>query len=270
MGTALLKPKSVNKVVLIDVKDIVPNPSQPRTMFNIDELKGLSESIVLNGLLQPLTVRKKEQFYELISGERRLRAVKLAGINSVPCIIVDTTDKQSAVFALLENLQRSDLTFFEEAVALKGLIVEWGLSQAEIGERLGKAQSTIANKIRLLKFNENEQRAMVDAGINEHQARALLKITDEKRLCDAIEYISINKLNVAQTEAYIDSVESTKVKQKKTYTPIVKDVRIFFNTINNAIKIMNQSGINASAIKIESGDYIEYVVKIPRINQVSR
>lgn len=265
MGRAI-KLKEVNRVVLIDSELITPNAAQPRTVFGIKELESLAESIISNGLLQPLTVRRVDAHFELISGERRLRACKLADIKKVPCIIVETTNQQAAVFALLENLQRCDLNFFEEALAIKGLITEWGISQTDLGKRLGKAQSTIANKIRLLRFDDAVQRFMLTNGINERQARALLKVETESKLYEAIEYISANSLSAAQTEKYVAAIDKCQKPQRKTPKILVKDVRIFLNTINNAIKIMNQSGIHASAQKIDSGDFIEYVVKIPLAN----
>lgn len=266
------KPKTINNVVLLELNEIFPNKSQPRKCFAIEEIESLAQSITENGLIQPLTVRKVlDGGYELISGERRLRAIKLTHLEKAPCIIIDVTDKQSAVLALLENIQRSDLNYFEEANALKSLIVEWGLSQAELGTRLGKAQPTIANKLRLLHYDETLQAIMLANSINERQARALLKIKNDSALIDAIKYIGEHKLSVAQTERYVETLESNpNPTSKQTSTPIVKDVRLFFNTINNAIKLMNDSGINASAEKIESGDYIEYVVKIPLANPISR
>lgn len=266
MGSGIVteKLKTINKVVLIETNLIIPNSKQPRKIFSEDEIKGLALSILENGLLQPLTVRKIGEKYELISGERRLRAIKLASIEAAPCIIMETTEKQSAVFALLENIQREDLNYFEEAIAIKSLIVEWGISQAELGSKIGKSQPTIANKLRLLRYDEKTQNLMINKKINERQARALLKINDQKKLVDAINYISNNKLNTAQTEKYIDTLNDTKEIHKKNFKPIVKDVRLFFNTMNNAIKLMNESGINVSAKKFESGSFIEYVVKIPR------
>lgn len=264
MGISLSRPKTINKVVLIDVDRIKPNRNQPRTMFNQRELEGLSESILANGMLQPITVRKEESSFELIAGERRLRAAKLANLKNIPCIVIETTVRQAAVFALIENLQREDLNYFDEAVALRELIVEWGISQVELGEKLGKAQSTIANKLRLLKYDDCSRQIMLGNNITERQARALLKIEDDTKLFEAIDYISANKLSSAQTEQYIEAIlKAKKALPKRNYKPVVKDVRIFINTINNAIKLMNQSGIQASAQKIDSDDCIEYVVKIP-------
>ncbi|MEG2429848.1 MAG: ParB/RepB/Spo0J family partition protein, partial [Oscillospiraceae bacterium] len=190
------KIKTINRVVGIEIEMIQPNKNQPRKIFLQKELESLADSIKENGLLQPITVRKQDkEYYELVSGERRLRASKIAGMKVIPCIVINSTQKQSAVFALLENLQRSDLNYFEEALAIKSLMVEWGLSQAELGLKLGYAQPTIANKLRLLRFDDMTQKLMIGKGINERQARALLKIEDENKLFEAIDYIHSNKLS---------------------------------------------------------------------------
>lgn len=268
MATSL-KMQTINKVVLLDVNLIKPNPSQPRVVFNEEEIKSLSESISSNGLLQPLTVRRCKDYFELISGERRLRALKYANIKVGPCIIIDTTDKQSAVFALLENLQREDLNYFEQSVAIKNLIVEWGVSQQELGQRLGKAQPTIANKLRLLKYDDETQILFLKNNINERQARALLKVSDKDMLTKAVDYISSKQLNVSQTEKYIKELTNSEPIEKKTFHPIVKDIRIFVNTINNAIDLMKDSGINAISEKNENDEFIEYIVRIPISEKVN-
>lgn len=265
MAMSTLKNQTVNKVVSIDVSLINKNPSQPRITFEQTEIENLALSIQQNGLLQPLTVRKLSNSYELISGERRLRALKFANISRAPCIIIDVSDKQSAVFALLENLQREDLNYFEEACALKSLIVEWGVSQQELGTKLGKAQPTIANKLRLLKYDSDIQELLIKSNINERQSRALLKIEDKELLSSAVSYIAEKQLNVAQTERYIEELLSPQNQKpnRKKFHPIVKDIRIFMNTINHAVTLMNQSGINAVSEKKECDDFIEYTVRIP-------
>lgn len=170
-----------NRIRQIPVIQITPNANQPRTEFSRDELVELADSIRQNGVLQPLTVRRgKQNQYELIAGERRLRASILAGMDTVPCIIVQCDDQQSAVFALLENLQRVDLGPFEEAEGIARLIEAWGITQEEAAQRLGKKQSTIANKLRLLKLSEPERRQIVEACLTERHARALLRLKDGK------------------------------------------------------------------------------------------
>ncbi|MEG1996581.1 MAG: ParB/RepB/Spo0J family partition protein, partial [Oscillospiraceae bacterium] len=189
--------KVVNKVVMIDIDSIVPNPSQPRTYFNQDDIVLLAASIKENGLLQPITVRKSlDGKYELISGERRLRAIIHNKNEKAPCIIIDSTSRQSAVFALLENIQRSDLNYFEEAVAYKNLLTEWGITQQEVASRLGVAQSTVANKIRLLKYSSEQQNVLIDNMFNERQSRAVLKLADRLDFKTQVEFIAKSNYNV--------------------------------------------------------------------------
>lgn len=262
------KEKVVNKVLLIDSHLIVPNPSQPRKFFEEYELISLSESIKKNGILQPLTVRKLENgTYELIAGERRLRASKLAGINQVPCIVITADERQSAILALIENLQRQDLNLFEEASAIQQLIDDWGVTQEEASSRLGKAQSTIANKLRLLKLSPTVRETISKQGLTERHARALLKLPDEALQRKALHSILANQYNVKQTEQYIEQLlkqvdEQDKVKPHRQL--IVKDVRLFLNTISKAVDTMVQSGIRAETSTSESDGYIEYVVRIPK------
>lgn len=258
----------VNKVVLLDVDLIIPNPSQPRVEFKEEDINTLANSILENGLLQPITVRKNNDFFEIVSGERRLRAVKSINKNYIACIIIETTHEQSAIFSLLENLQREDLNCFEEATAIKRLIDEWGFSQQEVGKRLGKAQSTVANKLRLLRIDDETRKKLLENNIVERQTRAFLRIDDEKLRSGIIDYVIAKKMNIEQTERYIsnilnNNIVSDKKNIKRNFHPIVKDVRIFLNTINNAINLMNESGIKAISEKTESEEFIEYVVKIP-------
>lgn len=253
----------VNEVILLDVEQIFPNPSQPRIEFRKQDILNLSNSIAENGLLQPITVRKNNSFYEIVSGERRLRAIKSLGKRFIPAIIIESTSENSAIFSLLENLQREDLNCFEEAVAIKRLIDEWGISQQEVGKKLGKAQSTIANKLRLLRIDDITRKKLLDNNVVERQIRAILRIEDEVLRNTTIEYIIIKGMNVEQTEKYISNLLEEKKIVKRNVRPIVKDVRIFINTINKAVNIMNESGINAVTEKKELEDYIEYVVKIP-------
>lgn len=258
------KEKVINKVVSIDIHEIIPNPNQPRTRFDDRELGQLADSIRENGLLQPLTVRKNPRGqYELISGERRLRAGKLAGLGQIPCIIIETDERQSAVLALIENIQRSNLNFFEEAAAIRNLITEYNINQEEAALKLGKAQSTIANKLRLLKLTEAEQCAILNNGLTERHARALLKMEDREERLKALEKILEKKMNVVQAENYIDSLLEKEAKPEKKRVMIIKDVRLFLNTINKALDTMKRAGIKAESTKKQDDEYIEYVVRIP-------
>lgn len=268
MGIFTKQAKTLNRVVLLPAEEIVSNPAQPRRIFELNDLECLAESIRQNGILQPLTVRINfDNQYELISGERRLKAAKLAKLKMVPCIILDTNSKQSAVFALIENIQRRDLNYFEEALAIRNLIVEWGITQEEASKRLGKAQSTIANKLRLLKFTEQQQKKILQYELTERHARALLKLPDSQAVDKVIHCIASKQLNVKQTEEYVETFLKQEVKATPKFIPVIKDVRVFFNTMDKAVKLMQKSGILASAEKVTSPDYIQYIVKIPVQNQ---
>ncbi len=263
-----------NKVLLIPTISIRPNKTQPRKNFDEEQLKSLSQSIVQNGILQPLSVRRiNSTEFELIAGERRLRAAIMAGITKVPCVVVKCTDKESAVFALIENIQRRDLGMFEQARGIARLIRKYGLTQEQAAISLGKKQSTIANKLRLLRLTFDEQEWIISASLSERHARALLRIDDEALRREALSKIISDNLNINQTEAFITDVLMNRTstlpneKQKPEKKVVVKDVRIFVNTINKAVDTMRLSGINATSSKNETDEYIEYTVKIPKSSQ---
>lgn len=260
------------KIVEIALDKIVPNPSQPRRVFPQAELDSLSESIRTNGLLQPILVRRKGFGYELIAGERRLRACRIAGLKTVSCIVNDCDERQSAIYAMLENLQRQDLQIFEEAEGIQKLIAEWGVTQEEAAARLGKSQSTLANKIRLLRLTPSQRRKITDAHLTERHARALLRIPEDEKRDLVLNEIIHKNLNVHQTDQLIESLltpaeptEEPKSRVNRTF--IVKDVRIFMNTIHHAIDIMKKSGIQAVSQQNETEEYIECVVRIPKVRR---
>lgn len=267
-----LNTKTDQKIKQIPVQYIVPNKSQPRAEFSLYELQELADSIRANGVLQPLTVRKRSaQEYELVTGERRLRASKLAGLTTVPCILISCDDERAAVLALLENLQRVDLGPFEEAEGICRLIATWGVTQEEAARRLGKKQSTIANKLRLLKLTEPEREMIVKTGLTERHARALLRIQDDSLRISALQQIIEKNLNVKQTEEFISRLlEHLEMREKKISkrTVVIKDVRIFMNTIQKAVSTMRLSGIPAVTAQNETDDYIECVVRIPKAEAV--
>ena len=253
------------RVIQVSVASILPNPQQPRHTFDTDSLLSLAQSIRRNGILQPLTVREKENGeYELVAGERRLRAAIMAGYTSVPCIAVNLDDTQSAVMSLIENLQREDLNFFDEAAGIAALIEQCGLTQEEVADRLGKAQSTIANNLRLLRLSSSEQETIMRLGLTERHARALLKLNSQQREI-ALSEIEKHNYNVEETERLVEAIKNPRepVNEGKRLS-VIKDIRIFFNTINNAIDLMRRSGINAVAKKQEFDDYYEYTVRIPK------
>lgn len=258
------------KVIEIPARKIRPNKTQPRQDFYEEDLRSLSQSISNNGLLQPLTVRKlKNDEYELIAGERRLRASVMAGFTKIPCIVMKCSDKDSAIFALIENLQRKDLGMFEEARGINRLIRKYGITQEQAAIQLGKKQSTVANKLRLLRLSYDEQDWIVQAGLTERHARALLKIQNEDSRKEVLSHIIAENLNVKETEKYISSLLDNKNVQplhnnNNDKKIVVKDVRIFVNTISRAVDTMRMSGIDAVSNKEETEDYIEYTVKIPK------
>lgn len=264
----LVKEKVVNKVVEIDIDKIEANPYQPRTVFG-DDIDELAESIRLNGLIQPLTVKAEGERYILIAGERRLRALKSLGNAFAPCIVLDITDRNSAVLALVENIQRKDLHFFDEAEALSKLLDFYGMTQEDAAVRLGKTQSTIANKLRLLKLSESIRSKIRCCGLTERHARALLRLPNENLQLEAVDNICSKRLNVEQTERLVAAIIDRENEREsiRRRSGAFKDIRLFVNTINKAVEMMKAAGINADSQKIKENGYIEYIVRIPTENK---
>ena len=259
-----------DRVLLIELKSLTTNPHQPRKSFDERELHSLAQSIRENGILQPLTVRRlSDGTWQLIAGERRMRAAIIAGLVSVPCIEVAVDDERSAVLELLENLQRSDLSFFEQAEAIAKLIERLGVTQEEIAARLGKSQAAIANKLRLLKLPQDIRTRITEMKLSERHARALLA-TNKDSLNEVVNYIIAKQLNVSQTERYIKALNDGKQSYKHNVTPLVKDVRLFVNTINHAVEIMKQSGIDAETERKDNELFIEYRIRIPKTSAHGR
>lgn len=259
--------KSENMICEIPIIKIRPNKAQPRKQFSETELSALSQSIAENGILQPLTVRKVSATeFELVAGERRLRASVMAGLRKVPCIIVKCSEKESAVYALLENLQRADLGVFEEARGISRLIRRYGLTQEQAARKLGKTQSTIANKLRLLRLSPDEQEWIENAGLSERHARALLKLDSETVRREALSKIISENLNVKQTEELVSilSNSASKTNKRSNSKAVIKDFRIFVNTINKAVTTMRMAGINAQTHQIDNDNFIEYTIRVPK------
>lgn len=262
------KQKTISRVLLLNIREISSNPYQPRSQFEPRALQELADSISQNGLLQPVTVREWENGYQLIAGERRLMACKMLGMEQIPAIVNRVDDEKSAVFALIENLQRKDLNYFEEAQGIQTLMQTSGMSQQEVAKKLGKAQSTVANKLRLLFFGEDLRQKMLDNGLTERHARALLRLPNERLVNEAIQHIVAERLNVGESESYIESL-LTAVPEKPPSKPatrlfVVKDLRIFMNTITKAVSTMRLAGIEVDTSKEEDEEYIHYLVKIPK------
>ena len=257
----------MNDINYIQTEKLLPNPYQPRHKFESEEMLSLANSIKQNGILQPLLIKRinNSDYFEVVAGERRLRAAILAGLDDVPCIELECDYEQSAVLSILENVQRADLTFFEEAIAIGQLTEHFGMTQSEIAKRLGKSQSALSNKVRLLNLPVDVRYFIEKEHLTERHARALLKLDSEKDIWAALNIIKEKHLNVEQTERLIDSLtEDKQVKPKRNVVKIFKDVRIFVNTVNKAIETMRESGIDATTDKTETDDYIEFRVKIPK------
>ncbi len=258
------------KIVTLPVGAIKPNPRQPRKQFTPEDLKELGDSIRLYGVLQPLAVRKTgPSSFELVAGERRLRAASLAGLESVPCILLNVNEEQSGLLALVENLQRKDLDFIEEAEGLRSLIRTYGMSQEEAARCISKSQSAVANKLRVLKLPEDVLLALRDKGFTERHARALLRLEDPERQRSALDFILRNELTVAKTEEYIDALlrqetqPPARKKRKKPPVVVLKDVRIFLNTVTRGLSMMNRGGVKAVCEQKDTPGELVLTIRIP-------
>lgn len=253
--------KTIGKIYSLPIDQIRPSPFQARTDFNQQELAALAQSIRENGLLQPITVRKTQQGYELVAGERRLRACRMAKMATIPAVLCDYQDEQTAALGLLENLQRADLNPFEQAQGLRDIIVLWDCTQAEAAKRLGMAQPTLANKLRLLQLNADQREFVLKNQLTERHARAVLRLPENRR-CEALINIAKRRMNARQTDLYIEQILNDTGKGRRRLS-MVKDVRIFVNTIDHAIRLMTDNGVPATSHREEKDGYIEYTVRIP-------
>lgn len=258
-----------NRVQYVDVERIVPNFQQPRRQFSNEGLQELAQSISAYGILQPLTVRKQGKEYELVAGERRLRAAKLAGLRQVPCLIAQVGDKDAGLLALIENLQRRDLNCFEEATAIAGLLRRYGLSQEQAAQKLGKSQSAVANKLRLLRLPENVRQRILEENLTERHARALLRLSDAESQQRALEIMVQRQLNVAESEALVERLlqEKQMIPPAKRANYVIKDVRIFLNSIDRSLQIMRQAGIQAEMGRENTREGIVLTIRIPRATE---
>jgi len=261
-----------NSICYIPIHAITPNPYQPRREFNQDSLEELAQSIRRYGVLQPITVRRLfSGDYELIAGERRLRAASLAGMLKIPAMIVSLNDNDSAIVALVENIQRENLNFMEEAEAYRSLLFHHGLTQEELASSLGKTQSSVANKVRLLKLSKVVREIIKENSLSERHARALLRLENEEDQIYALEKITDGNLNVRQSEDVIDEIieaKKSKIKPVSVRSIInrdsLKDMRLFTNTLRHAVDLMHRHGIEAVSVETEYEDYIEYTITIPK------
>lgn len=263
---AVLKERN-QKIYEIAVERIIPNPHQPRIIFDDEKISLLAESIKQNGIIQPITLRKlKNGGYELISGERRLRAVKMLGMKKIPAVIIDITERNSAVLALVENIQRQNLSYFEEAIAIAKLIDFYGMTQEDAAIKLGRKQSTISNKLRLLRLSPNEMEMITENGLSERHARALLRLSDGKTRLFVIDEIVRKGLSVEKTEKLIENlIKDGKEKENLKRRSVIfgGEVKLFLNTIDKAIETMQAAGINAEMERKKGEEFIEYKIVIP-------
>ena len=247
------------RVVFLPIRSIRPNPAQPRKIFREEALDELADSIRQHGILQPLSVRRVGNNYELISGERRLRAAELAGITDVPCILMSMDDKASGFAALVENLQRQDLDFIEEAIGIRRLLQEHDMSQEQAARLLGKSQSAVANKLRILRHSDTVLNTLRESGLTERHARALLKLRTEEEILAAISQIAKQTMSVAQAERYIDSLLTEKAeKTAKT------NVGTFLNSLTQTLQKIQLSGIAAVSERRETESQIVLTIIIPK------
>ncbi len=257
------------KVELLDINKIDTNPYQPRKEFNEDKINELAQSIKTYGLLQPVIVRPREDMYELVVGERRLMACRLLGWESIRAVVQKLNDNAVATIALIENLQREDLSFIEEAQGYEKLINEFKLTQEVLAQRLGKSQSTIANKMRLLRLPDEVIKWIKDSEVTERHARTLLKLEDENDQLYVIKEVANKGLNVKQTEEMVEKLlnkDGNENGRKKRSSPkaVVRDMRIFLNTIREALQTIESAGLKPEVSEKEESEYIEVVIRLPK------
>ncbi len=249
----------------VPVKDIIPNPHQPRKRFREKDIERLSDSIRRVGVINPISVRYENGKYELVAGERRLRAAKLAGRYSIPCLLVTADDHMSALLALTENMLRSDLNFFEQAQAISNILEMTDITQAELAKELSLSQSAVANKLRLLKISPEVRRYILDQHLKERHARALLRIDEPAKMMSAAHAAVKQKMNAEQLEKYIDKLfDKQKQKEKPIFKGYCKDLRLYVNSLNHTVSVMKSNGINTVMEKSEDEQTIRYTIVIKK------
>jgi len=257
------------RVLRLEVGAIRPNPRQPRRLFDEGGLRELAASIRRHGVLQPLVVRRRVDGWELVAGERRLRAARLAGLETVPCIEAEVDERESALLALVENLQRQDLHYFEEAAAIADYLRRTGSTQEEAAAQLGRSASAVANKLRLLRLSPACQALLIERGLTERHARALLRLEDEEERLAAARRAADQQWNVARTEQYIDrrlqELQSAPPAGRRTY--ILKDVRLFLNSVDRGLRIVREAGVEAKCLREDTEEEIVMTIRIPRRNK---
>ena len=254
------------RVTMLSPDVISPNPDQPRRYFDPDGLCELAESIRVHGILQPLSVRRKGGGrYELIAGERRLRAAMICGLEQVPCLVLEVSRESSCLLSLIENLQRRDLDFWEEAKALERLTTVYGLSQEEAAAKVGKSQSAVANKLRLLRLPQEVLALLRKHGFTERHARALLRLPTPEAQAAGADLLVKEGWTVARTEKYVEEVLRNQTKGKKTRPPLlIRDVRFFLNSLDHSLAVMRSAGVAAQCQRKEEGEDLLLTIRIPK------
>ena len=257
--------RAEESVVTLALDEIVPNPLQPRQVFDGAGLEELAQSIGRHGVLCPLTVRRQGGRYELVAGERRLRAARMAGLERVPCLVLDVDGEQSGLLALVENLQRQDLDFLEQARGIARLIDRYGLTQEECARQLGKSQSAVANKLRLLKLPEDVLEKLRAAELTERHGRALLRLADDETRRKALDHIIARQMTVPAADSYIDSLLEQQKRPAPTRTRLVlKDVRVFLNTLQRSVDVMRRGGVNVGLEREQTEREMVLTIRIQR------
>lgn len=258
---------NAEEIVQLPISQIIPNPYQPRTLFDEEKIEELARTIHTHGVIQPIVVRaeKEQDFYEIIAGERRFRAMKSLGWETVPALVRELGDKETASIALIENLQREELTSIEEAAAYQNLLELHEITQEALAQRLGKSQSSVANKLRLLKLPEEVKNGLLQREVSERHARALIPLKDEALQVKLYMEVIEQQLNVKQLEARVAKLlDDNPVKAKPRRKAVSRDVRIAMNTIKESLSMVTKSGITLSTEEEEHDDYYQITVKIPK------
>ena len=271
-------------VQCIEVDKIVPNPQQPRRVFEPEALRELASSIASHGVIQPVTLRRVGGLYELIAGERRLRATQMAGLKAIPAIVVSADDEESAVLALIENIQRENLSYMEEALGYLKLAQEYHMTQEEIAKLMGKTQSAVANKLRILRLCGETKQILAEYGLTERHARALLRLANEEQQVQTAKLIAVKGMNVRETEEYIeDLLVGRQMVLPKMVSPLggavvaglkpratrpkikrfIRDIRLFTNTVNRAALYMKEAGVPVQVAENKNEGYYEMVIRVP-------
>ncbi len=254
------------RVLRLRVETIRPNPRQPRRLFDEGALRELAASIRRHGVVQPLVVRRRPDGWELVAGERRLRAARLAGLAAVPCVEAEVDERESALLALVENLQRQDLHYFEEAAAIADYLRRTKATQEEAAAQLGRSASAVANKLRLLRLSPACQALLLEKGLTERHARCLLRLEDEEERLTAARRAAERGWNVAQTEQYVErrlqELQAAAPAGRRTY--ILKDVRLFLNSVDRGLRIVREAGVEAKCLREDTDEEIVMTIRIPR------